>query len=75
MKKIITEEQEIEIGKLVADHGDALVAFGADMYRDGLIKGAIAGVSGMTIGLAIGLTVTTVVIEFKNRNIPKKEES
>lgn len=32
---IITEIQKKEIEQLIPEHGDALLAYGADMYRQG----------------------------------------
>lgn len=34
---IITEIQKKEIERLIPEHGEALVAYGADMYRQGII--------------------------------------
>lgn len=38
---IITEIQKKEIEQLIPEHTEALVAYGADMYRRGLITGAV----------------------------------
>lgn len=38
---IISEKQMREIESLIPEHGEALVAFGADMYRQGIFKGAL----------------------------------
>lgn len=43
MKPVINESQKREIGALAVEHSDALIAMGADLYRQGLIKGAIIG--------------------------------
>ena len=40
MKPVINESQKREIGALAVEHSDALIAMGADLYRQGLIKGA-----------------------------------
>ena len=70
MSKIITEEQMREIGSLSVDHWDALIAYGADMYRSGLVKGAIVGI----IGSAAGVTMSILVRNFKKKNkVPSKE--
>lgn len=50
MFKVITEDQKREIEGLAAEHSDALIAFGADLYRTGLIKGAIYAVAGVCVG-------------------------
>ncbi len=38
---IITEEQKKEFEQLVPEHGEALVAYGADLYRRGAITGVL----------------------------------
>ena len=38
MKKVITANQIKEIEKLIPEHGDALMAYGADMYREGIFS-------------------------------------
>ena len=57
-KKIITEAQKDEIVKLAnSGYTESLIAYGADIYRQGLCKGAIIGVTGIVIAfLAIKLT-------------------
>lgn len=40
MEKIITIKQKEEIGSLASEHKDAIVAFGTQMYIDGIINGA-----------------------------------
>ena len=35
MKTLITESQKREIGTLAVEHSDALIAMGADLYRQG----------------------------------------
>ena len=51
MKPVINESQKREIGALAVEHSDALIAMGADLYRQGLIKGAIIGGLGVATGL------------------------
>lgn len=60
MSKIITTEQQKEIVKLSAEHWDALIAFGADMYRSGMIRGAICGIVGSAMGVVVGMVITEV---------------
>lgn len=49
MRKVITGAQKQEIAELAnAGHSDALIAYGADLYRDGLIQGAAYVVAGFT---------------------------
>ena len=61
MKSIITNEQEAIITKLAGDiHSkecSALVNFGAQMYRDGIIKGTIVTM----IGVGVGMTVSYII--------------
>lgn len=38
MKPVINEKQKTEIEALAVEHSDALIAMGADLYRDGLYK-------------------------------------
>lgn len=52
MKKLITDAQKMEIGKLGIDgHADALIALGADMYRQGIVRGAVYATVGITLGI------------------------
>lgn len=75
MKKLITEEQQREIVQLAADHADALVAYGADMYRDGLIKGATAVGVGALIGVSIAIGWAAIKTIKNTKIVHKKEES
>lgn len=50
---IITETQKKEIEQLIPDHGEALVAYGADMYRQGIIVGAILLGTGVCCGFIV----------------------
>lgn len=49
-KKLITEDQKREIEKLAENHCDALIAYGADMHRRGIIRGAICTYIGLAVG-------------------------
>lgn len=61
MKKIITTVQQEEISKLANEgYHEALVAYGADMYSDGICKGAIMAIVGVLVGSAIITTVNIV---------------
>lgn len=51
---IITEIQKKEIERLIPEHGEALVAFGADMFRLGLITGAVLLGAGVCCGVVFG---------------------
>lgn len=61
MKKLITNSQRREIEGLAVEHLDALVAYGADLYRQGFIKGAITGM----VGVASGVVFTIARRELK----------
>lgn len=59
MTKLISESQKEEIVKLAVEHREALIAFGADHYAQGIKKGLVLA-SGVwatcfTIGYAIGM--------------------
>lgn len=66
MKPVITESQKREIGALAVEHSDALIAMGADLYRQGLIKGAIIG------GLSVA--VCFVISAIRDVRKDKKEQ-
>ena len=72
-KKCITEEQIIEIENMSKKHFDAVVAYGGDMYRQGIFKGAIIA----TAGIATGATSSIVwrIIKNKRKKTQKNEES
>ena len=61
MSSIITEEQKNIIANLAnevsSDEYNALISFGGQMYRDGLIKGAALA----TIGIGVGLVVCSII--------------
>lgn len=51
MSFVITEAQKHEIEKLAEKHSDALIAMGADMYRRGILVGALWTLVGVSIGI------------------------
>lgn len=55
MKTVINESQKREIGTLAVEHSDVLIAMGADLYRQGLIKGAIIGGLGVATGFVVSM--------------------
>ena len=61
MSNVITDEQKNIIANLAnkvsSDECNALISFGGQMYRDGLIKGAALA----TIGIGVGLVVWSVI--------------
>lgn len=72
MKIYITTDQQEEIAKLANEgHRKALVAYGADMYSDGICKGASTAIVGVIIGFAIKTTVDIV----KNHKKKKSQEN
>ena len=60
MNKLITETQKNEIEKLAEEHSEALIAYGADMYRKGTIEGAIAIAAMIAVCLSIS-KITKVI--------------
>lgn len=60
MKTFITTQQTKEIEELAIERHDALVAFGADMYSDGLVRGAIYGIVGAMVGASIYYAVKLI---------------
>lgn len=59
---MITERQIIELENLNKEQLEAVIAYGADLYRQGLVKGAIVGI----VGFGIGITIQYVVNEIKS---------
>lgn len=61
MSSVITDEQKNIIANLAnevnSDECNALISFGGQMYRDGLIKGAALAM----IGIGVGLVVWSVI--------------
>ena len=57
MSSVITDEQKNIIANLAnevsSDECNALISFGGQMYRDGLIKGAALATIGIGVGLAV----------------------
>lgn len=72
-KKIITEEQIIEIENMSKEHFDALVAYGGDMYRQGIFKGAIVATAGIATGVVV--SICWKVIKNKRKKTQENEES
>lgn len=67
---IITEIQKKEIESLIPEHGDALVAYGADMYRQGIITGAVI----LAVGVGCGFLFESARIIYKHRKSQKKKK-
>lgn len=70
---IITETQKKEIEQLIPDHGEALVAYGADMFRRGMVAGAVW----LGVGVCCGFVVMGVqtIYEYRKSKKNHKEES
>lgn len=68
---IIAESQKKEIEQLIPEHGDALVAYGADMYRQGIIAGAVI----LAIGMGCGFLFEGAKVIYKQRQSKNEEES
>ena len=68
---IITEIQKKEIEQLIPEHGEALLAYGADMYRRGIIAGAVT----LAIGVGCVFLSEGVRIIYKHRKSKKEEET
>ncbi|NSJ25474.1 hypothetical protein [Blautia glucerasea] len=72
MKKntLMTPETIKEIESLIPDHGEALIRWGAQLHRDGIVKGGI----GAVIGMAIGLIAVSVKDSWKKIDNNEEEE-
>lgn len=66
MKLFITTQQTKEIEELAIEHRDALIAFGADLYSDGLVRGAIACAVVVIAGASIKYVVKLIKKSIKN---------
>lgn len=67
---IITENQKREIEQLIPEHEEALVVYGADMYRQGMITGAFY----LALGFGVGFIIDKSVKAYKHRKANKKIE-
>ena len=72
MSKIITKEQEREIEQLAVEHSDALIAFGADLYRQGMFKGGVIILAGVVVGKGLSLAYEKLIT---NKQTTLKEEA
>lgn len=68
MYMIITESIKKEIECLIPEHENALVAFGADMYRRGMFIGAFY----LTLGFGLGFVIQKSVKMYKHQEIEKE---
>lgn len=66
MKKyFVTEEQACEIAEMTAAQTDALIAYGADLYRAGLFKGGTITVVGFAVGAVISIVLEKIIKKHK----------
>lgn len=74
MKTIMTMAQQKELVAIGTEHLETLVAYGGDMYRMGIVKGAKIALTGAVIGVVASAIVNTVVeIKKETKNRKKKE--
>lgn len=67
---IITEELKKEIEQLIPGHEEALVAYGADMYRRGIVTGAVW----IALGVGCGFIIDGSIRVYKHWKSKKKDE-
>ena len=53
--KLMTEEAIKEIESLIPEHEQALILYGADLYRKGVIKGAVVAGIGIVFGMIVNV--------------------
>lgn len=72
--ELITDAQKHKIQKLAVKHWDELVAYGAEMYRKGLIKGILSVSVGFATVFSIMLGVE-LIKEHKTLKDSKETET
>lgn len=72
--RLMTPEAIKEIESLIPDHKEALMRWGAQMYREGIVKGAIFTGTGMLLGMIAGV-VKELYFDTKKKNSNIEEES
>lgn len=72
--RLMTPEAIKEIESLIPDHEEALMRWGAQMYREGIVKGAIFTGTGMLLGMIAGV-VKELYFDAKKENSNIEEES
>lgn len=72
--RLMTPEAIKEIESLIPDHEEALMRWGAQMYREGIVKGAIFTGTGMLLGMIAGV-VKELYFNTKKKNSNIEEES
>ena len=63
---IMTPEAISEIEILIPDHKEALMRYGAQMYREGIIKGAVWACVGLVCGISISAFADWLIYIKKN---------
>lgn len=64
MKKIITDEQKKEIGKLMlSDHADAICAYATERFSKGVAKGIL--VAGLSLLVSYGINAVLDYLQAK----------
>lgn len=71
---LMTSEAIKEIESLIPDHEEALIRWGAQLYRDGIVKGAIVAGIGTTIGM-LAIVWKECYLDNKKKSGKSKEES
>lgn len=71
---LLTPEAIKDIESLIPDHGEALMQWGAQMYRDGIVKGAIVGGISTMIGM-LAIVWKECYLDSKKKSSNSKEES
>ena len=73
MKTIMTMAQQKELVAIGTEHLETLVAYGGDMYRMGIIKGAKCALTGAVVGI-VARAVVSIVVEIKKETKNRKEK-
>lgn len=71
---LMTPEAIKEIESLIPGHEEALMRWGAQMYRDGIVKGAIVAGISTTIGM-LAIIWKECYLDSKKKSSKSEEES
>lgn len=74
MRIIITDLQKKEIETLTNNHFDALIAYGADLYHQGMIKGATMAIIGMVTATTVSKVVWKVMKTKKSQQTEEESQ-
>lgn len=74
-KSHMTFQQKTKLMELTKDQEvkDTIINFGADLYREGYLKGGLMGVVAFGTGLLIGKCVEKVVCHFEHKKSEEEE--